>query len=159
MRLAGGDVLPIKLAVEIYGSVDVLHDRIRARTETSAPHLVAHNEILMKPAPESKKPQPNTTAVTEPPVPLLQKIGRWRLLSTAAALVIVIVSAGIYGIAHRPINQADAVCGGAVNTAKRIAPLVRGEVAALAVAHSPFRVPGLGFQDATGRHSNLPDCA
>jgi len=111
----------------------------------------------MKPAPESKKPQPNTTAVTEPPVPLLQKIGRWRLLSTAAALVIVIVSAGIYGIAHRPSNQADAVCGGAVNTAKRIAPLVRGEVAALAVAHSPFRVPDLGFKDAKGRDLKLSD--
>src|SRR5215467_13157262 len=152
MRLAGGDVLPIKLAVEIDGSADVLHDRIRARTETSAPHCVAHNEILMKPA-----PKPNTTAATEPSVPLLQKIGRWRLVSAAAALLIVIVSAGIYGIAHRPSNPADAACGGAVNTTKRIAPLVRGEVAALAVAHSPFRVPDLGFKDAKGRDLKLSD--
>jgi hypothetical protein len=89
----------------------------------------------MKPA-----PKPNTTAATEPSLPLLQKIGRWRLVSAAAALVILIVLAGIYGIARRPSNPAETACGGAVNTAKRIAPLIRGEVAALAPAQTPFRV-------------------
>ena len=111
----------------------------------------------MKPASESNKPKPNTTAATEPSVPLLQKIGRLRLASAAAALVILIVVAGIYGIAHRPSNPADAVCGGAVNTAKRIVPLVRGEVAALAVAQSPFHVPDLAFKDAKGRDLRLSD--
>src|SRR6202007_2086295 len=157
MRLAGGNVLPIKLAVEIDGSVDVLHDRIWARAETSAPHCVAHNEILMKPALESNKPKPNSTAATEPPVPLLHKIGRLRLVSAAAALVILIVLVGIYEIAHRPSNPTDAACAGAVKTAKRIAPLVRGEVAALAVAQAPFRVPDLAFRDAKGRDLRLAD--
>src|SRR6201987_3006388 len=152
MRLAGGDVLPIKLAVEIDGSVDVLHDRIWARTKTSAPHCVAHNEILMKPA-----PKPNTTAATETPVPLLHKIGRWRLGSAAAARVILIVLAGIYEIAHRPSNPAGTARAGAVNTAERIAPLVRGEVAALAVAQAPFRVPDLAFRDTKGRDVRLAD--
>src|SRR5579872_1775358 len=152
MRLAGGDVLPIKVTVEIDGSVDVLHNRVRTRTEASAPHFVGHDENLMKPAPE-----PDTTAATEPPVPLLKKIGRLRLVSAAAALVILIALAGIYGIAHRPSNPANAACAGAVNTAKRIAPLVRGEVAALAVAQTPFRVPDLTFKDAQGRDLKLAD--
>ncbi len=103
------------------------------------------------------EPKPHTTAVTEPPVALLQKIGRWRLVSAAAALVILIILASIYGIAHRPSNPADAACQGAVNTAKRIAPLVRGEVAALAVAQTPFRVPDLAFKDAKGRELKLSD--
>ena len=111
----------------------------------------------MKPASESNKPKPNTTAATEPSVPLLRKIGRLRLVSAAAALIILIVVAGIYGIAHRPSNPADAACGGAVNTAKRMVPLVRGEVAALAVAKVPFRVPDLAFKDAKGRDLRLSD--
>ena len=106
----------------------------------------------MKPAPKT-----DTTTATEPPVPLLQKIGRLRLVSAAAALVILIALAGIYGIAHRPSNPADAACAGAVNAAKRISPLVRGEVAALAVAQTPFRVPDLAFKDAQGRDLKLAD--
>jgi thiol-disulfide isomerase/thioredoxin len=111
----------------------------------------------MTSVPKPDEPKPNTTAVTGPPVPLLQKIGRWRLASAAAALVILLVLAGIYGIAHRPGNPADAACRSAVNTAKRIAPLVRGEVAALALAQSPFQVPDLAFKDASGRDLRLAD--
>jgi thiol-disulfide isomerase/thioredoxin len=103
------------------------------------------------------EPKPHTTAVPEPPVSLLQKIGHCRLVSAAAALVVLIVLASIYGIAHRPSNPADAACRGAVNAAKRIAPLVRGEVAALAVAQTPFRVPDLAFKDANGRELKLSD--
>ena len=115
----------------------------------------------MTSAPDPKKPKPdepkpNTTVVTDPPA-FLQKIGRWRLLSAGAALVILIVLAGIYGIAHRPSNRADVACRSAVNTAKRIAPLVRGEVAALAVAQTAFPVPDLAFKDASGRELKLAD--
>ena len=111
----------------------------------------------MRSARKPNEPKPNTTAATEPPVPLLQKIGRLRLVSAAAVLVILIVLAGIYGIAHRPSNPADAACAGAVNTGKRIAQLVRGEVAALAVAQAPFGVPDLAFKDAKGRDLRLSD--
>jgi thiol-disulfide isomerase/thioredoxin len=111
----------------------------------------------MRSARKPNEPKPNTTAATEPPVPLLQKIGRLRLVSAAAVLVILIVLAGIYGIAHRPSNPADAACADAVNTGKRIAQLVRGEVAALAVAQAPFRVPDLAFKDAKGRDLRLSD--
>jgi thiol-disulfide isomerase/thioredoxin len=87
----------------------------------------------------------------------VRKIGRWRLISAAAALAILVVLAGIYGIVHRPSNPADAACAGAVNTAKRIAPLVRGEVAALAPAQTSFRLPDLAFKDGKGRELQLAD--
>ena len=42
-------------------------------------------------------------------------------------------------------------------TARRIAPLVRGEVAALAVAKAPRRLPDLAFQDEAGARKTLAD--
>ncbi len=89
--------------------------------------------------------------------PALRKIGRMRLVSAAAAAGILIVLAGVYGIAHLRGNPADAACQPAVNIAKRIAPLVHGEVAALAVAQTPFHVPDLAFKDAQGHDKTLAD--
>ena len=80
-----------------------------------------------------------------------------RLVSAAAAIAILVVLAGVYGIARLRSNPADAACQAAVNTAKRIAPLAHGEVAALAVAQTPFRVPNLAFKDATGADKTLAD--
>ena len=87
----------------------------------------------------------------------LNKIGRLRLVSLAAAAGILVVLAGIYGIGRLRSNPADAACRPAVDTASRIAPLVHGEVAALAVAQTPFRVPDLTFKDAEGRDKTLAD--
>jgi thiol-disulfide isomerase/thioredoxin len=89
--------------------------------------------------------------------PALQKIGRLRLYSAAAALVVLIVLAGVYGIARLRSNPADAACAAAVNTGKRIANLARGEVAALTVAQKPFQVPDLAFKDAQGQDVRLAD--
>jgi thiol-disulfide isomerase/thioredoxin len=73
------------------------------------------------------------------------------------ALLGLVAYAGIYGIGHLRGNPADAACRGAVATAARIAPLVHGEVAALAVAQTPFRVPDLAFKDAQGHEQTLAD--
>jgi thiol-disulfide isomerase/thioredoxin len=71
---------------------------------------------------------------------------------------IVVGLAGIYGISRLTGNVAVAPeCRPAAETAQRIAPLVRGEVAALAVAKSPKRLPELGFQDETGARKTLAD--
>ena len=94
---------------------------------------------------------------TRRPASYLQKIGRLRLLSAVAALAILIVLAGVYEIAHQRSNPADAACQAAVNTAKRIAPLARGEVAAFTPAHTPLRVPDLAFKDAKARDVALAD--
>jgi thiol-disulfide isomerase/thioredoxin len=89
--------------------------------------------------------------------PQLRKIGRMRLVSAAAAVAILVVLAGVYGIARLRGNPADAACQPAVNIANRIAPLAHGEVAALAVAQTPFHLPDLTFRDAAGAEKTLAD--
>jgi len=83
-------------------------------------------------------------------------IRRTKLALLALAAVVAAV-AGIYGIGRLRSNPADAACRGAVQTAARIAPLAHGEVAALAVARTPFHVPPLGFKDAQGHDRTLAD--
>jgi thiol-disulfide isomerase/thioredoxin len=95
--------------------------------------------------------------MTEPSVPPRRALGRYRALSIVAAIVILAVLAGVYGIEHLRSNPAAAACAPAVKTAGRIAPLARGEVAALTVARTPFRVPDLAFKDAEGRERTLKD--
>jgi thiol-disulfide isomerase/thioredoxin len=76
------------------------------------------------------------------------------MLGLAAAVAVV---AGIYGIGRLRSNPADTACREAVKTAARLAPLAHGEVAALAVADTPFHVPPLGFKDAEGHDRTLAD--
>ena len=60
--------------------------------------------------------------------------------------------AGIYGIDALSRNAGtDAACRPSLELAARIAPFVRGEVAALTVADKPRRVPDLAFQDRAGQ--------
>ena len=83
---------------------------------------------------------------------------RRRLIVAAFAAALLAGLAGVYGIGGLPRNAGtDAACQPAVDTARRIAPLARGEVAALTVAEKPFRVPELTFQDADGRPQSLAD--
>jgi thiol-disulfide isomerase/thioredoxin len=63
----------------------------------------------------------------------------------------------VYGIAGLTRNQGDATCRPAVDTARRLVPLARGEVAAIKPAEEPLRVPALAFQDASGTPKTLAD--
>ena len=84
---------------------------------------------------------------------------RRRLIAGAVAAGVLAGIAGVYGIGGFQRNAGgDAACQAAVDIAKRIAPLARGEVAAVNVAAKPFRVPELTFQDASGRERSLKDC-
>ena len=47
MGLGRGDVLGIKVTIDVDGDVDFLHDRIGTLGEPAAPHLVAHDLLLM----------------------------------------------------------------------------------------------------------------
>ena len=80
-----------------------------------------------------------------------------RRTAFAAAGLVLAAVAGVYGIGHLRSNPADAVCRNAVDTASRLAPLVGGEVAALALAQRPYRVPDLAFKDALGHDRTLAD--
>jgi thiol-disulfide isomerase/thioredoxin len=83
-----------------------------------------------------------------------------RIPIAIAAVVIggVIGYAGLYGFGWpRGGSGGDPTCRAAVDTARRIAPLARGEVAALTLATSPLRLPDLTFEDAEGKPRKLSD--
>jgi thiol-disulfide isomerase/thioredoxin len=65
--------------------------------------------------------------------------------------------AAVYGIGRFLRNAPDAACAPAVELAKRIAPLARGEIAALVPAERPLRLPDLAFRDGTGRERHLSE--
>ena len=66
--------------------------------------------------------------------------------------------AGVYGIGGLRRNATgDVGCRGAVELARKIAPLAHGEVAALTMATAPLRLPDLAFEDANGKPRKLSD--
>jgi thiol-disulfide isomerase/thioredoxin len=66
--------------------------------------------------------------------------------------------AGIYGIGSLERNAAgDSACRPAVALARKLAPLARGEVAALTMATTPLKLPDLAFEDADGKPRKLSD--
>jgi thiol-disulfide isomerase/thioredoxin len=80
-----------------------------------------------------------------------------RRFGVAAAIAVLVVLAAVYGIGHLRSNPDAAACRQALAAAARIAPLAQGEVAALAVAQTGFRVPDLAFKDDTGQARTLKD--
>src|SRR3974390_1022321 len=94
------------------------------------------------------------SSTTQPAAP------RRRIPLTIAAVLIGagIGFAGIYGFgALRHDAGGDPTCRGAVNLARKIAPLAHGEVAALTMATAPLRLPDLAFEDAEGKPKKLSD--
>jgi thiol-disulfide isomerase/thioredoxin len=65
--------------------------------------------------------------------------------------------AAVYGISAMQRNPSDAVCRPAAELAKRLAPLARGEVAAVNIASDPKRLPALAFADAEGKQRTLAE--
>ena len=66
--------------------------------------------------------------------------------------------AGVYGIGRLMGNAgADPACKPAVETARRMAPFARGEVAAVGVSQTPKTLPALAFKDASGADKTLAD--
>jgi thiol-disulfide isomerase/thioredoxin len=94
-----------------------------------------------------------TQLPTKPP----DKVGRRRVVSIVALCGTLAVLAGVYGIGRLRGNPDDAACRPAVKAAGRLVPLVHGDVAALALAQKPFRVPNLAFKDPQGRDKTLAD--
>jgi thiol-disulfide isomerase/thioredoxin len=80
-------------------------------------------------------------------------------LAIGAVLVGAVIGfAGIYGIGGLKRNTTgDSACRGAVDLARKLAPLAQGEVAALTMATAPLRLPDLAFEDAEGKPKTLSD--
>jgi thiol-disulfide isomerase/thioredoxin len=82
---------------------------------------------------------------------------RRKTILIAAAAIAALGIAAVYGIAGYGGNAGDAACAGALATAKRIAPLARGEVAAVNVADTGLHLPALTFKDGNGAEKSLAD--
>lgn len=65
--------------------------------------------------------------------------------------------AAVYGIGAFQRNAGDPACRPAAAIAQRLAPLARGEMAALTIAAASKRLPQLSFKDAGGREKTLAD--
>jgi thiol-disulfide isomerase/thioredoxin len=85
----------------------------------------------------------------------------WRPVLIAALLGVGAGLAAVYGMGGLQRNgtptQADAGCEGAVEAAKRLKPLVHGEIAALTLSETPRRLPDLSFRDREGKPVRLAD--
>jgi len=92
------------------------------------------------------------------PPPHLKATRRIPIAIAAVVIGAAIGFAGVYGIGGLRRNAAgDPACRGAVELARKIAPLAHGEVAALTMATVPLRLPDLAFSDADGRPKKLSD--
>jgi thiol-disulfide isomerase/thioredoxin len=78
-------------------------------------------------------------------------------MSVLGAVAAVVTGLAIYGIGAMQRNPADAACRPSTELAKRLAPLARGEVAAINIATEPKRLPDLAFTDAAGKARTLAD--
>jgi thiol-disulfide isomerase/thioredoxin len=88
---------------------------------------------------------------TEPRrAPRIARIALAALVGAAAGL------AAVYGIGGFGRNAAM-TCSAGTETARRIAPFVRGEVAAISTADEPRGIPDLTFKDANGAPKALAD--
>jgi thiol-disulfide isomerase/thioredoxin len=98
--------------------------------------------------------------MTQPSAERAKGPHRRRLAVLAGALIAGALAglAGVYGIGGLQRNAlSDPGCRPAVEIAKKIEPLARGEVAAVKLADAPLRVPKLEFADAKGERRSLED--
>ena len=80
------------------------------------------------------------------------------LLAAAAVLgTLGLGAAALYGTAGPGSNSGSPACRAARDTAARLAPLARGEVAALSVAENPKPAPAASFNGRDGRPMTLAD--
>jgi thiol-disulfide isomerase/thioredoxin len=78
-------------------------------------------------------------------------------LIAAAVLAGLGALAAVYGVLGLARNPGDPACRPALDLARRIEPLVHGEVAAVRPAEEARKLPVLAFQDADGRPKSLAD--
>jgi thiol-disulfide isomerase/thioredoxin len=93
----------------------------------------------------------------ENPSPLPAPLRRLPVVIGTVVAGAVIGLAAIYGFGLKRAPTGDTACTAALATAKRIAPLAHGEVAAVTMASAPLRLPDLTFEDAEGKPKKLSD--
>src|SRR6266404_1469541 len=99
-----------------------------------------------------------TNDMPERPSPHAAAMRRIPITVGAVLIGAAIGFAGVYGIGGLKRSTAgDPACRGAVDAARRLAPLAHGEVAALTTATAPLRLPDLTFEDADGKPRKLSE--
>src|SRR6476661_7677975 len=99
-----------------------------------------------------------TNDMPERPSPHPAAMRRIPITIGAVLIGAVIGFAGVYGIGGLKRGPAgDPDCRGAVELARKLAPLAHGEVAALTMATAPLRLPDLAFEDADGKPRKLSE--
>jgi thiol-disulfide isomerase/thioredoxin len=93
--------------------------------------------------------------VSHDTTPAAPKRRKFALIGAAAVAALGV--AAVYGIAAYGRNGDEGACAGALATAKRIAPLAGGEVAAVSVADTGLKLPTLTVKDANGTEKSLAD--
>jgi thiol-disulfide isomerase/thioredoxin len=93
---------------------------------------------------------------TTPETPATPRPRRVAWIAGAVAAGAILGFAGVYGIGGRERNAGgDPACRAAVDTARRIAPLIHGDIAALTPAATGLRLPDVTFRDAAGQARTL----
>jgi len=93
----------------------------------------------------------------ESPVPRPAATRRIPLVIGAVVIGGLIGYGAMTGLGLKGTAGGDPTCRAAVTTAKKIAPLAHGEVAALTMATAPLKLPDLAFEDADGAPKKLSD--
>jgi thiol-disulfide isomerase/thioredoxin len=93
----------------------------------------------------------------EPSTPRLLAPRRIAVAIGAVLIGAAIGFAVVRGFGGAQRDAGDPACRGAVELARKLAPLAHGEVAALTVATTPLRLPDLAFEDAGGKPRKLSE--
>ena len=83
------------------------------------------------------------------------EVRRRTIIALGAIVGVAAGLAAVYGIGAMQRNPTEASCRPAGELAKRLAPLARGEVAAVGIASDPKRLPELAFTDTDGKPRTL----
>jgi thiol-disulfide isomerase/thioredoxin len=85
-------------------------------------------------------------------------ISRLALIAAGSIAGVAVGLAGVYGISLLLGNAAvETACQPTIETARRMAPFARGEVAAMNAASRPIRMPDLIFHDGSGQNRHLSE--
>jgi thiol-disulfide isomerase/thioredoxin len=82
---------------------------------------------------------------------------RFALMALGGITGVVVGLAAVYGIGAMQRNPVETACQPAAELARRLAPLARGEIAAIGIASDPKRLPELAFTDAGGKPRTLSE--
>jgi thiol-disulfide isomerase/thioredoxin len=95
--------------------------------------------------------------MTVPPPEPPRASRRALVVGGVSLLAAIAVVGAVYGLRRFARNPVDSACQSAADLARRLAPLARGELAALVIADPPRRLPPLDFKDAAGKPKSLAD--